>query len=81
MGIDDSLTQEIVQRLLGVTKADRIILFGSAAAGAMTRGSDIDLLVVSPAPANPHISHSTTRCGAGTRACRVETHLDTLSRS
>ena len=29
---------------------------------------------------NPHISHSTTRCGAGTRACRVETHLDTLSR-
>jgi predicted nucleotidyltransferase len=52
MGIDDSLTREIVQRLLGVTKADRIILFGSAAAGTMTRDSDIDLLVVSPAPAN-----------------------------
>jgi hypothetical protein len=28
MGSDDSLTREIVQRLLGVTKADRIILFG-----------------------------------------------------
>ena len=52
MGIDDSLTREIVQRLLGVTKPDRIILFGSAAAGAMTRDSDIDLLVVEPAPAN-----------------------------
>jgi predicted nucleotidyltransferase len=52
MGIDETLTQEIVHRLLGVTKADRIILFESAAAGAMTRDSDIDLLVVSPAPAN-----------------------------
>ena len=57
MGIDDSLTQEIVQRLLGVTKADRIILFGSAAAGAMTRDSDIDLLAVSPAPANTIEEH------------------------
>jgi len=52
MGIDDSLTQEIVHRLLGVTKADRIILFGSAASGAMTRDSDIDLLVVSPTSAS-----------------------------
>jgi predicted nucleotidyltransferase len=57
MGIDDSPTREIVQRLLGVTKADRIILFGSAAAGAMTRDSDIDLLVVSPAPANTIKEH------------------------
>jgi predicted nucleotidyltransferase len=57
MGIDDSLIREIVQRLLGVTKADRIILFGSAAAGAMTLDSDIDLLVVSPAPANTIEEH------------------------
>ena len=57
MGIDHSLTQEIVHRLLGVTKADRIILFGSAAAGTMTRDSDIDLLVVSPAPANTIEEH------------------------
>jgi predicted nucleotidyltransferase len=50
MGIDDSLVREIVRRLLSVTLPDRIILFGSAATGQMTRDSDIDLLVVEPAP-------------------------------
>ena len=52
MGIDDSLVREIVQRLLGVARPDRIILFGSAANGPMTRDSDIDLLVVAPASSN-----------------------------
>ena len=52
MAIDDSLIGEIVQRLLGVTRPDRIILFGSAASGEMTRDSDIDLLIVAPSPAN-----------------------------
>src|SRR5712692_9749811 len=52
MGIDDSLVREIVGRLLGVTLPDRIILFGSAATGQMTSDSDIDLLVVVPAPSN-----------------------------
>jgi len=49
-GIDAALIQEIVRRILTVTKPDRIILFGSAATGNMTRDSDIDLLVVEPAP-------------------------------
>ena len=48
MGIDDSLTSELVQRILTAAKPDRIILFGSAASGTMTRDSDIDLLVVLP---------------------------------
>jgi len=52
MGIDETLTQEIVTRILGVTKPDRIILFGSAATGQMTRDSDIDLLVLAPPEAN-----------------------------
>ena len=52
MEIDDSLIREIVRRLLAVTRPDRIILFGSAAAGQMTRDGDIDLLVVAPAPLN-----------------------------
>jgi len=52
MGIDDSLVREIVRRLLGVTRPDRIILFGSAATGQMTRDSDIDLLVVASAFSN-----------------------------
>lgn len=52
MGIDNNLVQDIVRRILSVTKPDRIILFGSAATGTMTRDSDIDILVVAPAPAN-----------------------------
>ena len=52
MGIDDTLTRELVTRILTAAKPDRIILFGSAATGAMTRDSDIDLLVVEPEPGN-----------------------------
>ncbi len=52
MGIDDTLTRELVRRILTTAKPDRIILFGSAATGAMTRDSDIDLLVVEPEPGN-----------------------------
>lgn len=45
-GIDQGLIDEIVRRVLTVARPDRIILFGSAATGGMTRDSDIDLLVV-----------------------------------
>lgn len=48
MGIDERVIQEIVRRILSVTKPDKIILFGSAATGQMTRDSDIDLLIVEP---------------------------------
>lgn len=50
MGIDDSLRHEIVRRVMSVAQPDRIILFGSAATGRMTRDSDIDLLIVEPNP-------------------------------
>ncbi|MGO8704013.1 MAG: nucleotidyltransferase domain-containing protein [Candidatus Brocadiia bacterium] len=46
IGIDDALIGEIVRRVLSVAHPDRIVLFGSAATGKMTRDSDIDLLVV-----------------------------------
>lgn len=52
MGIDETLTNDIVRRILTVAKPDRIILFGSAATDGMTRDSDIDLLIVEPAPGN-----------------------------
>lgn len=48
--IDESLVEEIVRRILSVTRPDRIILFGSAAVGEMTRDSDIDLLVLEADP-------------------------------
>ena len=50
MGIDESTIQEIVRRILSVSNPDKIILFGSASTGRMTRDSDIDLLVVKAEP-------------------------------
>jgi predicted nucleotidyltransferase len=54
MGIDESLVQEIVRRVLAAARPDRIILFGSAAAGTMTGDSDIDLLVLEQQPDSAH---------------------------
>ena len=48
MSIDEQTVREIVRRVLSVAKPDKIILFGSAATGQMTRDSDIDLLIVEP---------------------------------
>jgi predicted nucleotidyltransferase len=50
MGIDQKTIDEIVRRVLSVTSPDRIILFGSAASGKMTRDSDIDLLILKREP-------------------------------
>jgi predicted nucleotidyltransferase len=52
MGVDETLLNEVVRRVLTVARPDRIILFGSAATGQMTEDSDLDLLVVEPEPAN-----------------------------
>jgi uncharacterized protein len=54
MDIGASLTNEIVRRILAVARPDRVILFGSAATGAMTRDSDIDILIVEPDPTDHH---------------------------
>ena len=48
--IDDALIDQIVRRVLSVIMPDKIILFGSAATGGMTRDSDIDLLIVRTGP-------------------------------
>lgn len=40
----------IVHRVLAAAKPDKIILFGSAASGSMTRDSDIDLLIIEGNP-------------------------------
>ena len=54
MNVDETLLNEVVRRVLTVARPDRIILFGSAATGQMTKDSDIDLLVVEPTLANTH---------------------------
>jgi uncharacterized protein len=46
MSVDETILREVVRRVLTVSAPDKIILFGSAAAGRMTKDSDIDLLVV-----------------------------------
>jgi predicted nucleotidyltransferase len=53
MGIDQELIDEIVRRVLSVIRPDRIILFGSAATGPMTKDSDIDLLIVQASNDDP----------------------------
>ena len=53
MGIDEKLREEIIRRVTEVARPDRIILFGSAATGGMTRDSDIDLLIIKTKLANP----------------------------
>ena len=50
MGLDQTIIDEIVRRVTSVARAERIILFGSATTGQMTRDSDIDLLVVQADP-------------------------------
>jgi predicted nucleotidyltransferase len=46
MAVDQEILDEIVRRIVEVAQPDRIILFGSAARGAMGPDSDLDLLVV-----------------------------------
>ncbi len=50
--VDERVIEETVRRILSVTRPDRIILFGSAVTGEMTRDSDIDLLILEAAPHN-----------------------------
>jgi len=55
--IPEGVLADIVRRIVEVAHPERIILFGSAARGAMTPNSDIDLLVVTRGPA--HRGHLT----------------------
>jgi predicted nucleotidyltransferase len=46
MGLKEKVVKKITKLVLGVTQPDRIILFGSAVTGGMTKNSDIDLLIL-----------------------------------
>ncbi len=63
--LDDALIEEVVRRVLSVAKPDKIILFGSAATGEMTRDSDIDLLIVEPQPKSPREEYVRIRQALG----------------
>ena len=74
MGVSQPLLAEIVGRILTVARPDRIILFGSAATGEMTKDSDIALLIVEPTPGNQHEEAVRVRDATG----NVEYPLDVL---
>lgn len=67
MGISEDILKKIVRRILKVYKADKIILFGSAATDRMTPESDIDLLVIKKGVKD-----------ALTASVRIDTALDGL---
>ena len=69
IGIDEGPIREIVWRVLATAPPDRIILFGSAAGGEMTRDSDIDLLVLEREPANRHEESVKIRDSIGDWGC------------
>ena len=46
MTINETLVEAIVHRITSVAQPERIILFGSASTGKMTKDSDIDVLVL-----------------------------------
>ncbi|MEW6326768.1 MAG: nucleotidyltransferase domain-containing protein [Thermodesulfobacteriota bacterium] len=46
MKLDEKFVENILKRILSVTRPERVILFGSAATGTMTADSDLDLLVI-----------------------------------
>ena len=47
--LDEETLHDVVQRVVELAQADKIILFGSAARGEMVLDSDIDLLVIKDA--------------------------------
>ncbi len=46
MTVNEALIQQVIDRILTAAKPTRVILFGSAAKGAMGPDSDLDLLVI-----------------------------------
>jgi predicted nucleotidyltransferase len=53
MTVDENTIKHIVEQILKVAHPERVILFGSAARGAMSRDSDLDLLVIEKIVENP----------------------------
>ncbi len=52
MTVDENTIQQIVEEILKVAHPERVILFGSAALGAISPDSDVDLLVIEKSVAN-----------------------------
>ncbi|GAG25699.1 unnamed protein product [marine sediment metagenome] len=80
MAIDQELIDEIVRRILTVSRPSRVILFGSAAAGEMTRDSDIDLLVVEDEPGHTRKRSVEVRDALGSVGYPIDVFVITTER-
>ena len=47
--LDQTVLDDVIQRVVEVAQPERIILFGSAARGRLSRNSDVDLLIIKDA--------------------------------
>lgn len=65
MNIDKKLLQTVIDRILAVSRPERIILFGSAASGHMGPDSDLDLLVIEQGVANTQEESARLRAALG----------------
>jgi HEPN domain-containing protein/predicted nucleotidyltransferase len=75
MKVEESLLEELVRRILAVTRPDKIILFGSAATGQMTADSDIDLLIVLPTATKSREIAAAIRSAIGSVPNAVDVHV------
>lgn len=51
--LDENTIKQIIGEILKVASPERVILFGSAAKGAMSHDSDLDLIVIEKSVDNP----------------------------
>ena len=59
--VDERFLAEVVRRLLGAGRPLKIVLFGSHARGDARPDSDLDLLLIEPAPPSARSRHRATR--------------------
>jgi predicted nucleotidyltransferase len=52
--VDEDVLTEVVERILGIVKPEKVMLFGSYASGHPRSGSDLDILIIMPTALPPH---------------------------
>jgi predicted nucleotidyltransferase len=77
MKLESGMIDEIVRRVTAAAQVDRIVLFGSTAAGEATRDTDVDLLILESAPLNRR--EEAVRIGGALRGMDLDFDVVVLS--